>query len=308
MRKRGGLEKLAIFAVLICLIIPLLSAGAFSDFINKIFFSPGPQPTNVTISVTGSNPAQIIYVQPILSTAPLEETYRNINFTLTMRDIDGLSDINISSVKANLTHLGETTRGNSSCIIKTFENTSNTANFTCTVSMWYWDGNYPDWVVNVSGTDKGAQTRVYNDTTRFAYQEFKALVVTPSVLTWPPVSSGAANQRSNNDPTWINNTGNFQGNVKVKGIDLYGVEIDPLIFIPAANFIVDNDTDDPTCVVGNFLINNSDVTIVASSSNRGNLSQGGEAGQEKLYYCLDVPSISTQTYSTTKGGSWIISY
>ena len=108
--------------------------------------------------------------------------------------------------------------------------------------MLYWDGNGA-WTINTQGRDLGNTTLVYNTTASFTYNLLKALVISPISLTWPSVSLGATNQTSNNDPTIINNTGNYNatGKIAVNALNLHG-ETNALEFISAANFTIDIDT------------------------------------------------------------------
>ena len=78
----------------------------------------------------------------------------------------------------------------------------------------------------------------------------------------------------------------------------------------AADFVVDLVTGggDPECSSLINLVNDTTVTIPLSDSNPGNLSSF-PLGIEEVYYCIPlVPPISSQTYSTEIGGSWIVGY
>jgi len=310
MIKRGTYVIIILGVILsVLLIIPLISAG-FSDWFKAIITGKAQsQTTNISISVAGANAAQIIFVESIDNTAANESGIRPITFNITMSDPDGVLDLNDTSVNASFSMVGYTTRFNSTCTW-IMDVSTTAANYTCEIEMYYWDAN-GDWTINVSGTDLGNTTFVYNDTTNFQYNELKAMVIHPPNLTWPGVSIGAQNQTSDNDPTTINNTGNYNGEVKVTAINLRG-ETNSTEFIPAANFSIGTTTGgtNPECNV-TLLVNNSAQTITDSNASRGNLSLGGEVGQERLYYCItEVPSsgISSQTYSTTSAGSWTIAY
>jgi hypothetical protein len=177
--------------------------------------------------------------------------------------------------------------------------------------MWYWDKN-TTWSVVVKARDRGNTSWVQNDTTNWNYERLKSLEISPLALTWPSVSPGDNNQTSSNDPTVVNNTGNYNGTVTITGVNLLG-EVDSDQVIYAGNFTVSTSSSDDsppnTECAGDRLQNNSVVDVSNSVANRGNLSRGGGIGQEELYYCLtDVPSISSQTYSTDQGGSWTVAY
>ncbi len=291
--------------ILILLIIPLISASFFDNFWGRMTGKATSRETNISITVAGANAAQVTFISPIPNTNPTESSSTSIKFFATLYDADGVSDLNDTSVNASFTRSGETTRSNSTCVL-IGDLDANSANYSCTITMWYFDGNGA-WNINVSGTDLGNQTRVFNTTEEFTYNELKAMVVSPKSLTWPGVSIGATNQTSDNDPTTVNNTGNFDGTIDVTGINLLG-ETTASEFIPVANFsigILDGSECDDTT-----LVNGSATEITNSDSGPGNISAGGGAGQEQLYYCItEVPGdISSQIYSTSGGGSWTIAY
>ncbi|MCX8159098.1 MAG: hypothetical protein N3D20_02300 [Candidatus Pacearchaeota archaeon] len=302
------MEKKSVFWILflICLVVlPIVSAGFWENLQKSITGRATSQPTNVSVSVIGTNPVQIIYVQPISSVNPTEASYTNVSFEVRVYDPDGVGDINVSSVYANFSRVGESTRFSGLCP-KISDLNAYTSNFNCSILMWYWDGNGV-WNVNVMASDIGNKSIRVNDTTYFTYNLLKAMIISPNALTWPALSTGATNEKSNNDPTIINNTGNYNGSVSVIGINLLG-ETSPSYNIPANNFSVGNN-DGVVCASGTILVNGTATTISGTSANRGNLSAGGGAGQENLYYCIPlVPNVPSQTYSTLQGGSWTILY
>jgi len=309
MMKRGIYVIITLGVILsILLIVPLISAG-LSDWFKAIITGKlGSQTTNISISVAGANAAQIIFVETIGNRDANESGIRSITFNITMSDPDGVLDLNDTSVNASFSMVGYTTRFNSTCTW-IMDVSTTAANYTCEIEMYYWDAN-GDWTINVSGTDLGNTTFVYNDTTNFQYNELKAMVIHPPNLTWPGVSIGAQNQTSDNDPTYINNTGNYNGEVKVTAINVHG-ETNSSEFIPAANFSIGTVTTGTNECNKTLLVNASAETIISSNASRGNLSVGAGVGQEELYYCItEVPStgISSQTYSTTSAGSWTIAY
>ena len=133
------------------------------------------------------------------------------------------------------------------------------------------------------------------------------MVISPNSLSWSTLTSGSINQTSNNDPTLINNTGNFNGTINVNAINLLG-ETTSSNRLDANNFTAFH-TDSVVCASGITLVNATSTTINNTFANRGNLSIGGGVGQEEIFYCIPkVPLISSQTYSTTQGGSWAILY
>jgi hypothetical protein len=185
---------------------------------------------------------------------------------------------------------------------------ANSANYSCTITMWYWDES-GTWDITVYGKDDEPESAT-NSSTNFQYNLLQAILISPSEISLS-MQTGATNQTPDNDPTLINNTGNAEitsGNLRVNGRDLYG-ETEDNIFIGVGNFSIDVDTggSPPAECDGTILVNGSATGITGATLPRGNLSLGGGTAQEQLYYCIvEVPNVPTQTYSTSKGGSWII--
>jgi hypothetical protein len=283
-----------------------VSAGFFDWFEKTVTGRASSSPTNLSITVSGVNPAVIEFVSPIADVDLASGTTTSVNFSVIMSDADGVSDLNDTSVTANFTRAGEATRFNDSCVwVGDLDAVS--ANYSCTIDIWYWDED-DVWDINVSGRDLGNLSEFYNDSESFNLNTLQSLVISPASLTWSSISPNATNQTSNNDPTVINNTGNWNGTVRVIAINLLG-ESDVNYKIPAENFTVGLTTGggNPECGA-DLMQNGSSVILTNSVANRGNLSLGSGVGQEEIYYCLfQVPSnLSSQAYSTVTGGSWTI--
>ena len=266
----------------------------------------------ITIDTAANNPPTITNVEAIGPTIdPEEDSVVFITFNFTATDTDGASNINVSSAQGRFQLTGETTRLNTSCV--NWSSQGNDVNFTCTIGMYYFDKNDPSWTINVTikdNSDAGGE----NSSTTFQYNQLIAIKISPNSFSFD-VEIGAVNQTSNNDPTLINNTGNFDvtlGNVQINAIDLAGEDVSTE-FIFAANFSVDIDTggSPPAECDGTSLVNGTYTGITNSILPPGNHSlnyQNETSGQEQLFYCIkEVPSdISSQTYSTTGLGSWTI--
>ena len=305
-----------LFVFVLLIISSIVSAGFFSWFKKTIGGYATSQNENVTVSVSGQkNVTVVIYNYSNININPTENNYTNVTIYVTLTDGDGVSDINTTSVRANFSREGEVLRSNSSCAYIGNIN-STTANFSCNVDMWYFDaaGAYN---VTAGGTDLGSTLFVYNYTV-LQYTQLQAFAIAPTSgnLTFPTVSTGAVNQTANNDPTIINNTGNYNvslGNLQILGVDLLG-QVNSSQAIFAGNFTVGNNTGGtPGLECGNTtatrLFNNSYIAPRNTSLPRGNRTiNDGNTGQEYFYYCLtNVPTdISSQTYSTIGGGAWII--
>ncbi|MEK6945430.1 MAG: hypothetical protein AABW63_01420 [Nanoarchaeota archaeon] len=292
--KRGLYFAILVFIILVSLSI--VSAGILDWF--KGTGKASSQSQNVSVTVAGSNTVTIEV--PTLSLNPIENNPVTFVFTANVSDADGVSDINDSSVTAKLT-LGATTRQGSCSWSADISSTK--ANYSCSITLWYFDSSGSGWTLNVSASDFGTGILISN-TSVFTYNELKAMVISPLTLTWATVTTGAVNQASSNDPTIINNTGNYNGPISVTAKDLIG-ETNALESIPASSF-TSGSTSGTECI-STALVNNVVTSIAGSNSNPGNLSAGG--GQANLYYCIpSVPLVSSQVYSTTAGGSWAVQY
>lgn len=294
---RKGVYVLSL--VLLVLSISLISAG-LTDFWNSITGNVPQQSQNVSVGVVGANPVSISV--PQITAIPNESTLTTVVFTVNVTDLDGFNDINDSTVFPEISD-GVTFRTGSCSWIDDMNST--TANYSCSVIMWYFDAPTPDtsWTTRVQATDRGNLT-LMNGTATFIYQPLQAMVISPAQISWLSVIPGALIQGASDDPTIISNTGNYNGSVVVTGYNLIGQD-NPTESIPANNFTVSSSSG--TECSGTPLINGVDASISGSNSNPGNLSAGG--GLSNLYYCIPlVPSVSSQTYSTTGGNSWVVRF
>jgi hypothetical protein len=303
-KKRG---VYIVFLIFVILFISTASAGVF-DWLKKITGGATSRPTNMSITIAGNIPISIrVWNQTLTGTSvdPTEESFTSIVFNITVIDGDGVSDINDSSVKAEL--YNATTRKNiSACSEISGESTSNSSNYTCSVDLWYWD-TAGTWTINVTANDLGNQSYISNNTETFNYDQLQAIKISPAVIYWPTAAPGDANTTANTgNYTIINNTGNYNatGNVAVNALHLYS----GANFIDVKNFTVDIDTggSPPAECDGTVLQNGTNATISDSVLEAGNLSLG--ESNESIYYCLtDVPStIPSGTYDTSTAGSWSI--
>ena len=305
--KDGELKVILFIVMLFILTMPSISADFFPDFWNKITGQASSQSTNVSITVAGASPATIPTVSAISATDPSESSLRNITFYVTMSDTDGVNDLNDSSVNASFSKVGETNRTNSSCVLVS-DIDSTSANYSCIISMWYWDGN-GNWNVTAYGKDNN-DASAQNTSTYFQYNLLTSIVISPSQINFA-ASIGTENQTATNDPTLINNTGNTEitsGNLKVTGINLQG-ETSPSFFINVSNVSIGTSTggSPPAECSGTALQNGTEIGITGATLPRGNLSLGGGTAQEEIYYCLlETIGIPSQAYSTQTSGSWTV--
>lgn len=314
-----------VFAVLFIILIltllsPDVSASFFDWFKGRTITGRASttQQTNVSVVVVGTTAVTIQVFNASLAgtyTNPTESNYSSIRFDVTVSDADGVNDVNDTSVRANFSRSGETLRSNSSCnLIGDLDTTS--ANFSCTITMAYFDG-VGTWAISVGATDLGNTTFIYNTTKTFQYNQLQAIVISPNSLTFPSVSPGAFNQTSNNDPTLVNNTGNYNvTNIQILGVHLYG-QTDGTKFIGVNNFSVLNDTGESPPIechntIATNLTNGTALNVPRAILPPGNNSlnkMNETSGQEQFYYCLKVvpATLSSQTYSTNGSGVWVVS-
>ncbi len=297
-------KRLTAFLIFSVLLISITSAGLIDSLKGIITGEATSQPTNVSINVVGTTQVTVSVDNSTLAGGvnPVESSSVNTVIYVKVCDADGVNDINDSAT--DIVYLGpnsETRNGNCSW---TNDIDSNCANFTCSADLWYFD-TPGAWIINASGNDLGNKTPVYNSSSNFTFNQLKALVISPTQLNWSSLTPGSTNVGADNDPSVVNNTGNYNGTIDITAYDLYGKTTTTEVFA-SNNFTAD--VNDPACS-GNSLPNATLTTITGSVSNPGNLSAGGGAGQEQIYYCIPlVPSVSSQEYTTDQSGSWIISY
>ncbi len=300
--KRGRIIVLCAVSILL---IGLASAGLFDSIKDALTGHATNQPTNVSVTVTGTQQVNVTIDNSTLTggVTQTEASSTSTTVYVTVCDPDGVNDINDSATEVSYTKSGEDTRSNTCSLVGDLN--SYCANFSCQVTMWYWDGA-GQWTINATANDLGNMTAVYNDSYTFTVNLLKAMTIQPNQINWTSITPGVTDEKADNDPTIVNNTGNYDGTINLTGLDLYGDTITSEVF-GVNNFtsgIADNCAGS-----GVYLSNNTQVLITGSVSNPGNLSLGGGAGQEELFYCIPlVPLLSSQQYSTNQLGSWIVSY
>jgi hypothetical protein len=302
------MKKELVFLVVLSAVflVPLASAG----FINWITGKTDFNPTDVTIGINNTAPKLVQIFNTtggtVIAGTPSEQDKVNIIFNFQAYDWDNSTDLNDSSTSVKFSKGGEPDRITAVPCTST-ASAGRYRNYSCTVSMWYWD-KAGDWDITATVSDySGAQAT--NNTVKFTYNYFLGFKLNPTNITWPTLVQGATNQASDNDPSYLNNTGNNLANVTLKAIDLMG-NLDETTFIMSQDFKVSASSGQECS--GTQLVNNTQTLIKSPTDpvtlNRGNLSAGSFAGQQRLYYCLTTvnDTLTKQTYSTTKGGAWTI--
>ena len=302
---KRGICVLVLFSIII-LTTSVVSAGFLDNFFGKLKITgkAGTQDVSVGITVTSGDAPTIpkVYNQTTnILNGPNEgpvPTYILINFTAY--DTDGAVNLNDSSAAATVGKSGETNRTNVSCSWVTDFNTDY-ANYTCNISMWWWDG-VGDWTIYVNVSDDQTNTGT-NSTKTFYIGVTDGIENNQSSLTWGSISPGATNQPSN-EIVGLNNTGNMNQWIRVNATDLVG-ETDGSYSLGASNFSVNG-----TSCGGGVMTNYTYLNITDAELLKGNYTTNDGTGQEILYVCLEEcnSNLEAQDYSTSTNGygPWVI--
>ncbi|MDD5177990.1 MAG: hypothetical protein PHT54_01765 [Candidatus Nanoarchaeia archaeon] len=296
-------KKTILVLFLVLLVCGFVSAGLadfIKEFSNKITGRATSATTSLNITVGNSAPV-VDSVTTISSQSVTELGATAVQFTFTATDSDGVANLNDATAVANFQKSGETTRTNSSCVWLSDLDTD-TANYSCTVEIWYWDGSGA-WDVNATIFDIN-NAFGENTTTQFTLQETTAMIMAPNSLAWTSLSPTSTDQKSTSNPIKVNNTANkdiTDGNLKVTAVNLGG-EITPSDYLLANAFSV-NTAD---ACEGTAMVNATATGITGATIAAGNNTAG--SGSEDIYFCLEAVTggISSQSYSTTSSGAWTV--
>ncbi len=242
------------------------------------------------------NSTEMTDVSPGPNEGPVA-TYVILNFTAY--DAQGFGNLNDSSVQVNFSKAGEESRLNTSCALLNDYNT-NYANYTCNVTMWWWDAS-GTWTINSSISDLDGNS-AFNDSTNFYIGSTTGLLANSSSVGWPEISPGASNQEANS-PTLLNNTGNVQVSVEVNATNLTG-DNNPSYSLGASNFSVHTLAG----CGGTTMSWYSYKTVIGAVIPKGNYTKDDGTAQETIYFCLEESNANliAQPYSTTAQGTWTI--
>ena len=295
------------FIVYLLMVVLLMFVLFYTGTLNKLAEITGyATSANTALNISISNTAPTIgTVNVIAAQDPTDDTTTSITFNYTVTDNDGAGNINLSEAKAYFNKTGETTRSNTTCI-NTSIGVGNNINFTCTISMYYFDVNGA-WTINATIKDKSA-SYVENSTTTFTYNILTAMKMAPTSLSWASIGVTTTDAGSSNDPIIINNTGNdIPLDVNVTSYNLRG-ETTITEFIYGANFTVQNASQGCS---GTAMVNATSTNITTSTLQRGNHSLGynnATSGQEEIFFCLKgvLSTLSQQSYSSSAYGSWLV--
>jgi parallel beta-helix repeat protein len=275
-------------------------AGNLNDSGENNFIYSYPDTPPVIYGVTS--------ISPVTLTDGPSPTFIIVNFSVY--DANGASNLDNSTASINFTKANEELRYNSSCAVKDYS--GNYANYTCNVTMWWWDASGNDWKVYANMSDLDTNT-VVNDTTTFTVNTLTGFVMTPSALTFSSLPAGSTNQTPTNHFV-LNNTGNADittGNIRINATDLVG-ETDKNKILFAGNFSASIYTGGKIeCNITSSatqMVNMTNIAITNTVLPAGNYTKNDGTGQEEVYLCLRQVGVelTQQQYSTDTFGSWTV--
>lgn len=295
-----------VFSVIVLLMAVSLVSAGFGGWWKSITGRATDQ--YVTLNITVGVPS-IIYVWNYSASKTINEASTStlviINFTAYIPS--GTANLNDSTSYANLSRSGETTRTSPACT-RVVTWASNYANYSCNITAWWWDGN-GTWNIGASIKDNYTNS-AFNTSSTQAFDKTTAFVMSPSILTWAGIASGATNLTSNNDPLVLNNTGNVPinaANIEINSTNLRG-ETNSALGLWAKNFTVSFATGGtpPAECSGTAMNNKTLVGVATANITKGNFSINDGTAQEQLYFCLKIAGaeLTTQSYSTANESNW----
>jgi hypothetical protein len=308
MKKKERKEVYIVFSIIFAiLLISTVSAG-WTDWIKQTITGKATSQQIVLNITVGAPSIYTVYNQSTYVNIR-EDDYTSVIINFSVYCPSGSGNLNHSSSKVNLSYTGETVRQNTSC--RLLEESGNYANYTCNITMWWWDLN-ETWAINAYIQDNQSSSTI-NDTVTQDVGNTKSFEGGPSPLTWPGISPGDSNKTSSNDPYIINNTGNSiitYSILKINATNLRG-ETDDTEALWAENFSVSWNTGGtpPAECGGTNMSHGTFTSLSIANLTRGNYTiNDGSSGQERLYFCLKVigADLSTQAYSTANETAWTV--
>ena len=299
-------KRLLIGIIIMTMILPYVNAGII-DFFKDIFESPGQtEQTDVSVTV-GNSPPAITNVQAISNIALIPGTTTNVVFNFSASDANGISTLVDTTTTARFTKTGEPERGSGNNCINVGD-VGNQRTYQCTVTMQFYDAP-GTWSVNVSVKDNSAPAGYGENITTTAIVSIGYdILLSITSFSFPSVSPGTSPNAVSTQNTTITNKGNSEdplnANLTLRAFNLSGTT-NSNEYIPATSFrAVGRAQAVNVCAAGTVLDDEVDVNILSAV-----LSRGASSTEEFVYCLATVPSISSQTYSTTGAGSqrWLIS-
>ena len=308
MKREDKLKGILIFSFVIGIFLTGLVSAGLIGWIKTITGRATSQYFDINITVG----APVIYAVYNESSAVtiLENTYTDVIINFSVYTPLGSEFLNHSTALVNLSRSGQEVRTSHDC--SAYQVSGDYANYTCNVSMWWWDNSSIGWAINAYIKDNSSTPSV-NTTVVQAVGTTRAFVGGPTPLTWAGVSPGSKNQTASNDPYLMNNTGNVyipSAYLRVNATHLRGEEDDSQ-GIWAQNFSVHwNNGGSPPLECGGTVMDHGVFTSISGSNlSAGNYTvNNGMTGQEELYFCITdtLNNLSTQAYSTAQEGLWTV--
>lgn len=305
--KRGAYVFIFVIATII-LTVSFVSAGLISDFYAKITGKASTQNVGLNITVTSGTAPVILAVYNYSMTDISSGTNEGpsltfISIVFNASDSQGVGNLNNASAKINVTHSDGTSavRENSSCALVAGQSDATSANFTCNITMAWWDAP-GTWNITAYIADLNSNICCNASIRNFAIGPTDGMAANQSFLNWSAISPGASNQEAI-DFVGINNTGNRDRSLLVNSSDLIG-EDNPSYALGANNFSVKNAAG----CEGTAMVNRTDTNITSARLLAGNYTGNNATAKENLYFCLETsnPDLIAQSYSTSTLGTWIL--
>jgi hypothetical protein len=304
---------LIVFSVVMVILLTTIVSAGILDWIKKTI--TGYQ-SYVDLNITvGAPNITHVYNETMtdVSGGPTAAITTNVTINFTAFTEAGASSLADSTAQINFTNEidgSSNTRSNTTCDVA--EESGNYVNYTCNVTMWWWDAN-GTWNITAYVEDNsGNEAR--NVTRDFQLGPTTGFVMAPGNLSWGAMAPGDVNQTPTNDPLLMNNTGNqniSSADLQVNATNLTG-ETTSSDFLFAENFSVSYTTTgtNPECssTTSTLMSASAFTAITTANMSAGNYTTNdGLTGQEELYVCLrTVGSVSSQKYSTQAEGAWTV--
>ncbi len=268
------------------------TSGSFSGRFGVLTDNYSPQITTV------NNPGSIN-----LNEGP---SPTNVSINITVRDTDGVSDLNLTTISMIAFKSGESNRNYVNCSVTSAVGIE--TNYSCRIEMWWFDLDGV-WNLNVSINDS-QNNKAVNNSLSITVNSLTSFVMSPLNMTFDTLNAGGNNYTATNDPITLNNTGNqniTSGMISVNATHLIG-ETNPSLRIFAGNFSVGLQSGSlEECNYHNSVTSTRMNQTYGSYTNiqnsllpSGNYTINDGRAQEQLYMCLlHVGSeLTNQAYST----------
>ncbi len=248
--------------------------------------------TNRILNYDFASQLSITWVQS-LSALPNESTSRTVWIAFNATDIDGLSNLNDSTAKIELSLPGEIQRNSTSC---SATDGTNSRMYNCSIYMQYYDKD-GSWTINATIKDKSDES-AHNDSETFRYGKLYSVRGNKDGITFSSVSLGETRNGSN-DPLLLDNTGNQNfTEIKITAYDLRG-KTTTYQYVPAENLYVNTTKD----ALGETLVNASSITITNAALTRDINAQDQNIS---IYVWVRTPSVDLSAQEYVSSNPWRI--